>query len=57
MGCAQGRSATRLRYAPTFYAYHFKPLQGTVFSTVPKAQIHVLAQIDCGSSPQFSCAI
>jgi hypothetical protein len=40
MGCAQGRCATRLRYAPTFYVFHFKPfpdrLQEPVASTVPK---------------------
>src|ERR1700739_470946 len=38
--CAQGRCATRLRYAPTFYTVHFKllldPLQELVTSTVPK---------------------
>jgi hypothetical protein len=38
--CAQGRCATRLRYAPTFYISHFKPLrdlpQEPLSSTVAK---------------------
>src|SRR5579884_152485 len=38
--CAQGRCATRLRYAPTFYTFDFKPLlaaaQGRLPVTVPK---------------------
>ena len=38
--CAQGRCATRLRYAPTFYLSDSKPLlgeaQGRLIVTVPK---------------------
>ena len=40
MGCAQGRCATRLRYAPTFYLLDSKPLlraaQERLPVTVPK---------------------
>src|SRR5580700_9033469 len=39
-GCALGRCASRLRYAPTFYASHSKPLLGAeqrrLLVTVPK---------------------
>jgi len=33
--CAQGRCATRLRYAPTFYLLDSKPLLGTVQGPLP----------------------
>ena len=56
--CAQGRCATRLRYAPTFYFSDFKLLpdllQEPVSSTVTKPQTHVFKRLDDMKSGPFA---
>ena len=48
MGCAQGRCATRLRYAPTFYAFDSKPLSGAVQGS-PRYRAKTVPKRDQGS--------